>query len=370
MKLNIKKELLIKAISIAEKNVGKNLTLPVLGNILIKAEKNKLKIISTDLELAVIIEMPAKIEKEGSIVVNPKTINGFLNNSPEGSFSLKTQKNILSIEQKNYRTSIKGFNEKDFPLLPKVDKKNFFTIPSGVITKGLNQVINSTSISDLKPELSGILFDIKKTEFKLVSTDSFRLSEKTIIREKSESVHNESFILTTKTVQEIIKNYQDLNNILFFYVEKNQVTIQNEDNQKLNIQIISKIIESDYPDYTQIIPKEYITKIILSRKDFIQQIKGASLFASRINDIELNFKLNRLNIHTQNQDVGEFDSFIETATKGKEQQLKFNYQYLLDGLNNLEGDEVLFKVSKTDGPSVLESTKYKDYFYIIMPVRK
>jgi len=370
MKLSIKKEILLKAVNITEKNVGKNLTLPVLSNVLIKAEKNKLKITSTDLELAIIIEMPVKIEKEGSVVVNPRTIAGFLNNSPEGNIVLKTHKNVLSIEQKNYRTTINGFDEKDFPLLPKVDKKKFFTIPSGVITKGLDQVINSTSTSDLKPELTGVFFDVKKTELKLASTDSFRLSEKTIAREKLESAHNENFILTTKTVQEIIKNYQDINNILFFYVEKNQVTVQNEENQKLNIQIISKIIENEYPDYSQIIPKEYVTKAIISKKDFIQQIRGASLFASRINDIELNLESNKLSIHTQNQDVGEFNSSIETAIEGEEQQLKFNYHYLLDGLSNIEGDEVIFKVSKTDGPSVLESSLHKDYFYIIMPVRK
>ena len=157
MKLKIKKELLQKAVSMVEKTLGRNLSLPVLNNILIKAEKNNLFLISTDLELAIIVKLIAKIEEEGSVVLGPKTLMGFLSNSPEGEVSLRVKKSILYIEQQNYKTSIKGFDNKEFPLLPKTDKKDFFTIPSKIITQGLNQVINSVAKSELKPELTGVI---------------------------------------------------------------------------------------------------------------------------------------------------------------------------------------------------------------------
>ena len=370
MKLYIKKELFLKAISATEKNTGKNFTLPILNNVLIKTVENILQLTSTDLELATIAEVPAKIEEEGSIAMNPKTLSGFLVNSPEGEVLLKTKKDILLVEHRNYKTNIKGFLDKDFPLLPKTDKKKFFTIPSTIITSALSQVINSVSISDLKLELTGVFFKITKNNIKLVSTDSFRLSEKTLSRDKSENVNEESFILPTKAANEIIRNYQDLNDILFFYIDKNQVTIQNEENKKVNLRIISKIIEGEYPEYSQIIPKEFTTKVIISKKEFAQQIKSAGLFASRINDITLRVEKDKLTIHSQNNDVGEFSSYIEAHVEGEEQEMRFNYNYLLSGLNNIEGDEVVFKINRSDGPTLVESVKNKDYFYILMPIRK
>jgi len=370
MKLKIKKELLQKAVLAVEKNVGRNLSLPVLNNILIKTEKNKLILISTDLEIAIIVKLFAKIEEEGVIVLDPKTLSGLLNNLPDGEVVLKTKQNTLYVEQKNYKSSIKGYDDKEFPLLPKTDKSAFFTVSSNTISQGLNQVVNSTAKSDLKPELTGVYFDVKKSEIKLVSTDSFRLAEKTINRDKAESVNSDNFILPTKATQEIIRNYQDLNDVLFFYITKNQVAVVNEGNEKFKVEVISKTIEGEYPDYKQIIPKDHKTRAIVSKKDLVQQIKAGSLFSSRINDIEFKIEKDKISVMSQNNDVGEFASSVEASVEGDEQSVKLNYNYVLDGLGNVDGEEVVFKISKSDGPIIIESVKQKNYFYILMPIRK
>lgn len=370
MKLIVKKDLLQKAVATSERNVGRNLTLPVLNNILLKTDGNNLKVMSTDLELAISVKIGARLENDGSVVINPKTLSGFLNTLGAGDVKLTQQKNSLLVEQGSFRSSIKTKSDKDYPLLPKISKKKFFTINSSDIGQGLNQVINSVATGDLKPELAGVFFEVTKNEIKLAATDSFRLSEKTLKRENAENITKESLIIPAKTVHEIIRNYADIKNVLFFYVENNQIAIQNEENEKFNIQIISKLIEGDYPDYTQIIPKDYTTKSIVSKKEFLQQIRAASLFASRINDVELKLKKEKIEIYSQNPDVGEFNSSVEAATTGEEQEIKFNHQYLLDGLNNIEEDEVILKVSKAEGPTVLESTKKKDMLYILMPIRR
>ena len=173
-----------------------------------------------------------------------------------------------------------------------------------------------------------------------------------------------------KAAQEIIRIYQDFNDILFFYKNKNQLSINNEENEKFNVQIISKIVEGEYPNYEQIIPSDYVTKATASKQEFIQQIKAGSLFSSRINDIEVKITGSQLFVSSKNNDVGEYTSSIGVSVEGEEQEAKFNYNYLLDGLNNLEGDEIVFKVSKADGPVTVESIKHKDYFYILMPIRK
>jgi DNA polymerase-3 subunit beta len=372
MKLLVKKDLLQKAVAASERNVGRNLTLPVLNNILLKTEDNSFKIMSTDLELAISVKIDAQVEKDGSLAINPKTLNGFLNTLEAGDVKLTQhqQKNSLLVEQGSSRSYIKTEPDKDYPLLPKIDKKNFFTINSSDVTQSLNQVINSAATDYLKPELAGVFFNVTKNEIKFVATDSFRLSEKTLKRENTENITKENLIVPSKTAHEIIRNYAGIKEVLFFYAENNQIAVQNEENEKFNIQIISKLIEGDYPDYTQIIPKDYITKSIVFKKEFLQQIRAASLFVTRINDIELKLKNEKIEVYSQNPDVGEFNSSVEAVTTGEEQEVKFNHQYLLDGLNNIEGDEVILKISRTDGPAVLESTKNKDMLYILMPIKK
>lgn len=368
MNLSIKKHLLLKSIQAVERNIGRNLTLPVLNNILIKTQKNILNFTSTDLELAVSVSVPAKIEKEGNIAIPPKVISSFLNNIPEGNINIEVKDNNLFIEQGNYKTKIKGESDKDFPLLPKVKREKYFNIPSSEVIKGLQQVVNSVAVSDFKPELTGILFSLSNRELKLTSTDSFRLSEK-IIMEKDTQINNTKIIVPAKTIQEIIRNYQDFSDNLYFYLDKNQIAIENTDNKNFNLLIISKLVEGDYPEYARIIPSKYKTKTIVLKDDFIKQIKSASLFASKINDVKLDIKTKSIEIRTENHDVGKFESSIDASTEGENKEIVFNCQYLLDGLDNLEGEEVILKLNNSDSPVVIESTKQKGYFYILMPIK-
>ncbi|MDX1535236.1 MAG: DNA polymerase III subunit beta [Candidatus Spechtbacterales bacterium] len=368
MKLNIKKELLLKAVNINERNVGRNLTLPILNNILIRANENKVEIISTDLDIAIITELTAKTEESGSIVIPPKTLSGFLSNLPDSSIELKKNKETLFLKNGTHKTSIKGENDKDFPLLPKVYRDNYFTVKAKDIVSALDQVINSVSSSELKPELTGILFNITKNEFKLASTDSFRLSERKVPFDNISAINNKK-IIPAKTANEIIRSYQNIEGELIFYIEDNQLTVENKDNNNFKIRIISKFIEGDYPDYSKIIPNNFTTKVIVSKKDLLQQVKGASLFTSRVNDIRLSVNQKKIDIHAENYDVGEFNSSVTVTTTGESKELVFNHQYLIDGLNNIEGDEIIIKINKADGPTMFESTDYKNYFYILMPIR-
>ncbi|MEX0878073.1 MAG: DNA polymerase III subunit beta [Candidatus Spechtbacterales bacterium] len=368
MELLIKKDLFLKGINLTEKNIGRNLSLPVLNNVLIKTEKNSLKIISTDLEMAVSVNMPAKIEKEGSITVQPRVLSGFLNNLSDENLHIKTEKNTLFIEQGDYKIKLNGEDDKEFPILPKVNKINTIEINTQDFIKSLGQVINSVASSELKPELTGVFFSITKNGIKLAATDSFRLAEKTINHETSMQ-GDFKFILPAKTVQEIIRSFQDNEGQLLLFVDKNQVVIQNKSDQKINIQLISKLIEGDYPEYTQIIPKEFKTRSIVAKKDFIQQVKAANIFTSRINDVKLNISGKKIEIESENNDIGKFHSSVNAAIEGENKEVSFNCQYLLDGLNNIEGDEILFKVNNNEGPTLLESSKHKDYFYVLMPIR-
>lgn len=369
MNLLINKDILLKAVMLVEKNIGRNLTLPVLNNILIKTEDKKLHLISTDLELALWLQIPAKIEQEGSIAVSPRIISGFLSNIPEGTVHVKSEKQTLFLEQKNHTTSIKGEKTDEYPLIPKIKKDTFFIIPSVKLIPALNQTINAAALSDLKPELTGVLFNFSKDELKLASTDTFRLSEKTI-KLSAQNNASQKIIVPAKAVQEIIRVYQNTEEDLYFYIDKNQIALENKESQTFTTQLISKTVEGDYPDYTQIVPQKHTTTAIVSKNNLLKQIKSASFFTSKVNDVRLTVGKNTLTIHAQDYDIGEFQSSLEAAVEGDSKKTTFNYQYLLDGLTNIEGDEVVIKFNQEDAPVVIESTKHKDYFYVLMPIKK
>jgi len=369
MNLLINKDTLLTAITLVEKATGRNLTLPVLNNILIKAEDKKLHFISTDLELALWLQIPTKLEEEGSIAVSPRIISSFLSNMPEGAVRLKTEKETLLITQKNYTTTIKGERTDEYPLLPKIKKDTFFIIPTEKLISGLNQVVNAVALSDLKPELAGILFSFSKNELKLAATDTFRLSEKTI-QLTPQNNEPQKIILPIKTAQEIIRVYQNTGDDLYFYIDKNQIAIENKEAQNTTIHLISKVIEGEYPDYTQIIPQKHTTTVIVSKNNLLKQIKAASLFTSKVNDVQFTTNTKEIHIHAQDYDVGEFNSTIEAVIKGANKKTTFNYQYLLDGLANIQGDEVVMKFNQEDAPVLIEPTKQKDYFYILMPIKR
>ena len=368
MQITLKKDLLLKAVNITEKNIGRNLSLPVLNNILIKTEDKSLEVISTDLEMGIRVSIPAKIDKEGSIALQPRILSGLLNNLTEENLNIKIEKNTLFIEQGDYKTSIKGEDDKEFPLLPNVPKKDTFEVSAPILTGAFEQLINSTATSDLKPELTGILFNFSKTDLRLAATDSFRLAEKTISH-KNNIKGNKKFILPSKTASEIMRSFSEIEGDLVIYIDENQVSVTNKENQKTNIQLVSKLIEGEYPEYTQIIPQEFQTKTTVSKKEFTQQVKAAGLFASRINDIKLEINNNKITISSENNDIGKFQASVEASIEGDKKTTTFNYQYLLDGLNNIEGDEVVFKINKEDGPTLLESINQKNYFYVLMPLR-
>lgn len=368
MNLIIKKELLLKGVNIVEHILGRNLTLPILNNILIRADKNKLNLISTDLEIAVSVYLVAKIEEEGDITI-PSILSSFLANLPEGNINLKSSKNILYLKQNNYKTTLKGESSEEYPIIPPIQQKEPIIIHSSKFVAALKQVINSTAISDLKPELTGIFFYFNNDELKSAATDSFRLSEKTT-QIKSNTIKRVSkIIIPRKTAQEIIKIYQNLDDDLYLYIDENQISVENNKNSSFYVRLTSKLIEGEYPEYSQIIPQKYLTKIILSKNDFITQIKSASLFARKTKDIKLNIFSKKIEIHSEDYDIGDFNSSIDADVEGEEKEITLNYQYLLDGLDNISGDEVVIKINQKDGPVLMEPTKHRNYLYILMPIR-
>lgn len=374
MKLTILKENLKTALYIVERGIGKNLNLQILNNVLLDAKKNFLNLATTDLEIGIKCWVLAKIEKEGKITVPARFFSNLISLLPEGKIELTEKNQTLYISGPNYKNQIKGQSGEEFPIIPKVDSKDFIEVNTLPFCQGISQVVDFTALTQVRPELAGVYFIFQKDRVQIVATDSFRLAEKIIWFENPLPFQKEiSFILPQKAARELINILSEKEGKLKIYFSPHQVQFEYSESGELKpgVCIISRLIEGEYPNYQEIIPQKFETQVILPKNDFLNQIKTASLFSGKINEIQIkaNPKTKIIEIFSQNPEIGENRSTLIGKVEGKEVKVAFNYRFLIDGLLNISGQEVIFQLNGEEGPAVLRAIDDRSYLYVVMPIK-
>lgn len=372
MLLYILKNKLENSLLKVSKIIVKKTSLPILSYCLLNTEKNFLKISTTNLESGISVWVLAKIEKEGKICVNPRFFLDLVSGLPEETISLRLDNANLLVEAKTMRAKIKTINPEEFPIIPQIDSLEKIKIKCKDLCQGLLDIINIPSYSIGKPEISGIFFSFEKSYLTLTATDSFRLIEKKIkIENQVPKVY--SFILPQGASKEIISIFSNYEGMLDFYISPNQIFIEKtmEEIEHPEIIYTSRLIEGEYPNYQEIIPKKYKTKVILDKETFLKQIKTASLFSSRINEVKLKIIPieNKIEITSQNPELGEYKSEFKGEIEGEEIFISFNYKFLLQGIQIIQEKEILLFLSSEDGPAIIKPKTSEGCFYILMPIK-
>jgi len=372
MKVEILKENLKTGLSVVEKIVGKNLSLPILDNVLINTEENYLSLTSTDLETAIKIWILTKIVKNGKVVVPAKFLSSFISLLPNDKIILEEKKQGLYVECKSFKNQIQGFNPEDFPLIPEFKDLDYIEIDNRKFCQGLSQIVDIASPSQSRPEISGIYFVFSKNTIKIAATDSFRLAEKTIILETPVK-KDVSFILPQKPAREIINTLGEKDGKIKIYFSSNQVMLEfpMKDAPHPQVQIISRLIDGEYPNYEEIIPTKFKTQVFVKRDEFLNQIKAASLFSGKINEVKVkvNSENKEIEIFAQDPDIGESRSNISAKIEGEIIEVSFNHKFLIDGLINIKSSEIIFDLSKEEGPCILKPVGDNSYIYVVMPIK-
>lgn len=354
---------------------GKNINLPILNNVLIKAEAGKIRLMATNLEIGIINSVRGKIESEGAITVNSKIINDCVNLLPNKKIGLNQKENNLLVDCENYQAKIKGQSAEDFPLIPEVDRKVCFSASAEIVKKAISQVIFATPASETRLELSGVLFIFSGPALTLAATDSYRLAEKKI-QIKSTDQEEKKIIVPAKTLQELLRvlstnaanETEETDQEIKFYISDNQILFTYG-----STELVSRLIEGQYPDYQQIIPNNDKTKIVIDRQELIRAVKMASLFSKTgINDINLDFPAgkNQIVISSISGQTGENITTLPAKASGAENSIVVNYRYLLEGLNNMEQEAVELKITDGNTPCLIRPEQDQSYLYIIMPIKQ
>jgi len=367
MKVECVKDKIKEVVMITERIAGRNLTLPILGAILLETGNKVLIIKSTNLEVGVEIEIPAKINEAGSVAVRADILNNFLSNlNKEIKVQLNLINNNLQIITENTNTLIKSLNTEDFPIIPKINQDGGFVIDSTVLTGGLKSVVFAAALSDIKPEISSVYIYNKENELFFVATDSFRLVEKKVVID-GKIKEPIALIIPLKSVVEIIRTIESLHTNLIISFDKNQLAIQTD-----NFYLTLRIIDGSYPDYKQIIPTVFNTELNLKKEELLNILKLANIFTDKFNqiDIEINPKSNTLEINSRNQEVGENKFSSITKIKGEPLAISFNAKYLIDCLPSIETSDINLRFTDKNHPLLISGAGDDSFYYLVMPINK
>jgi DNA polymerase-3 subunit beta len=365
MKLECSINKIKESLIIAEKITGKNLTLPVLSSILWVVNNKTLKIRATNLSLGVEIIVPAKIEEEGVLAIRGDVLSSLfsqLNN--EGNVVFETINNNLSVKTKQNTVILKSVPYEDFPTIPIINGESF-VIQSKKFIEGLKAVYYSSSVSEIKPEIGSVYIYPEDDLLVFVATDSFRLAEKKVkIKQK---INFSGLLIPLKNAIEIIRVFEGKDEDLKITTQKNQISFSTND-----IYLTSRIVDGNFPDYKQIIPKGSNTEATVLKQDFIASLKISNIFSDKFNQITLKVNPSEkfFEIESNNVDIGENVTLIPGALSGESVSANFNYKYILDCFQSITSDSINLQLNGKNKPMIIKPVGDTSFMYLVMPMNR
>ena len=375
MKISCTQENLNQGLIITSHLAGKNNNLPILSNILFKIGDKMITLSATNLEIGITTTIRGKVETEGEFTVDAKLLANYVALLPKDRIDLELDGDNLKIECGKQKTKIKTQNTTDYPLIPKLNKENPYIINIKDFREAITKVVLAAANSDLRPEISGVFMNFSGGELIMAATDSYRLAEnKMKINSSSKNNKENKIIVPVRTLQEISRILSVLKEDVL--EEADNMEIYVTDNQIMffynGVDLVSRIIEAQYPEYQQIIPASYKTRIKFNVDELIKAAKTSSLFAkSGVYDIRIDFfDQKEVLITSSSSQTGENTSPVEAEIKGEGNYIVLNYHYLLDGLQNIGSENVLMEVNDKNSMCILRPENNSNYFYLIMPIRQ
>lgn len=366
MKIECKKNELEKAVLKASRLTSKHLTLPVLSCVYFETVgENKSILKATNLDVGIEIEIKSKNKEDGHLAIPANVFLGVLSSIKEEDVLLESNNNNLKIITKNNTSIINCMQSDDFPVIPKLNITEPIKIKYNEILMGFKSVWYSASNSSIKPELGSIFVYPKDGTLVFASTDSFRLAEK-VINTKS-SIEFPQTLIPYKNAVEITKIFEDGEDEILVYFEKNQASFMVK-----NTYVVSRLIDGSFPDYKQIIPKDFVCDVVVLKNELINSIKTSNIFSDNLNQIKIktDSKNNRIIIESKNNDVGEYTESIKASVSGEDLELNFNSKYIVDSMQSIVSESVMLSFGGVGKPMLIKGVSDKSFLYIVMPMNR
>ncbi len=366
MKIECIKEQLGEALSRADKIAGKNITLPVLSGLYLDSRQNSLSIKATNLDLGISINLPVKVFEPGIVVVPAHIITSFISSlSREKNITLNTKDQVLEIKTSTVKTQIKTLPSDDFPIIPEIDDDKTFSIPARDFIFGIRSVIYAAATGGIKPELSSISITHEGDSLVFAATDSFRLAEKKIKIKKIP--HFKQILIPQKNAVEIVRIFDKGEEEISISIEEHQMALRSQ-----NTYLTSRIIEGTFPDYKQIIPKKFSSKVVLLKQDLLNSLKTSLIFSDTFNQLTLKLlpRAKSFEIESKNSNIGESIHGVEAVLEGDDLSINVNYRYFSDCFQSIATDSITVGFEGQVRPIVIQGVGDASFLYLVMPMNQ
>ncbi len=368
MKIICKKEDLVEGLNMVQKAVSTKSTLQILEGILIEVN-DIIKLTGNDLEIGIEAYVSGDIKEVGATVINSRIFGDIIRKMPEAEIMIESDnENHIKIECENSYFEINGLTPQEYPAVPVIKKENVFIINQGIIKEMIKKTIIAVSFDENRKILTGTLIECRDNKIRFVSIDGFRLAM--CIEELSGTKNNNSelrVVIPGKTLGEIERIIQNVNDDMKIYSTKNQILFDMG-----KCKVMSRLLEGEYLDYRNIIPKENEIIVKINRINMLAGIERASLIIAseeRKYPITISIKKSKMIIKSRSE-VGAVKEEIDIELEGNEIDVSFNPRYFIDALRVISEEKIHIFFTSDIGPCTIKPMDGEEYAHMILPVRK
>jgi DNA polymerase III subunit beta len=375
MRLSCLQENLNRGLNIVGKAVPTRTTLPITNNVLLATDQSRLKLVATNLEIAISCWIGAKVEEEGAITIPARLLSEFVGSLPAENVEVTLAPRAKALELKcaSFDARISGVDAKDFPPIPAMEDGIATKVEVDELKQGISHVVFASATEESRPVLTGVDAIFDKNTLTLAAADGFRLAvyDLTLIEPVAERVE---VIIPSRTLAELNRLMADQKDPVEIHLNqsRSQVLFKMK-----NVEIFSQLVQGKFPQYTQLIPQNYATRVIVDVAQLLRAVKTASIFARDGSGIvrlmvtagkEKELVPGRLTLSARAEEVGDNTGEVEAQVEGAEAKIAFNGKYLMDVLGVLNEAQVALEISTPSSPGVLRPVGTDNYVHVVMPM--
>ena len=373
MKLSCLQENLNRSLNIVGRAVATRTTLPITNNVLITTDAGRLKLVATNLEMAISCWTGAKIEDEGSITVPARLITEFVSSLPSDTIdiNLSEQTKTLGLKCARFEARISGIDAKDFPPIPTVDEGITTKVEVETLRQGINQVVFAAATEESRPVLTGVCAQFEGNTLTLAAADGFRLAVYKLAISEAVSEPTE-VIIPARTLSELNRLIADQEDPIDIMLNpgKSQILFHLK-----NIDLVSQLIQGNFPNYSQLTPQSYNTRVIVNVGEFLRATRTASIFARDGSGIVRLVVTpgsaqgpGKLSVSARSEEIGDDVGEIDATVEGDEAKIAFNGKYLTDVLSVLHEAQVALETTNPSSPGLIRPVGTDNYTHVVMPM--
>jgi DNA polymerase-3 subunit beta len=363
VKISSSKDELVSALSVVSRAVSTRSTVQVLSGILVRAKGDRVELAATDMELSLRLPLGAEVEGSGSVVVPGRLLVDLARLLPEGDVTLeqRAEEAVLEVTGGPSASRLHTYSAEDFPKLPDVESVQTFSVDRAAFLETAARVARAASRDESRPVLTGILVRFEGGRLVMAATDSYRMSVKETELE-TEGAPDLEAIVPARALAELARIAADADG-LRIGVQENHVVFNAG-----GVWLTTRRIDGQFPNYKQLIPETFEHQVALPREEFLEVVRRTSVMAQRNSPIRLRFAEGEVTVSAQTQDVGEARESLPVAFSGEELEIGFNPEFLRDGVESVESDEVQLRLISSLRPGLIRADD-ENFSYLIMPIR-